>query len=59
MSGNAHKEAWSSVKTLKTFGSQLSFDDDDRKGKKINEKITENEFFNIYDYIQKVNCTIF
>ena len=59
MSGNAHKEAWSSVKTLKTFGSQLSFDDDDRKGKKKKEKITENEFFNIYDYIQKVNCTLF
>ncbi len=50
---------YSSVKTLKTFGTNLSFDsdEDDDKNKKMYKKDNTNVLFSIEEYLQKENCT--
>ena len=59
MSKKSHDKIYSSIKTLKTFNTELSFDDDYEKGKEINNNDKTNALFSIYEYFQKESCTLF
>ena len=59
MSNNTQDKIFSSVRTLKTFNTELSFDDDEDSKKKINIDDKTNAIFSIPEYFQKQNCTIF
>ena len=61
MSLKAQDRIYSSVKTLKSYDTNLSYDsdeDDDKKKKKVN-KDNINETFPIEEYLKKENCTSF
>ena len=58
MSSKGQDRIYTSVKTLKSYATNLSFDsdDDDKKNKKITKS---NISFSIQDYIKRGNCTSF
>ena len=61
MSLKAQDRIYSSVKTLKSYDTNLSYDsdeDDDKKKKKINKDNTKI-IFPIKEYLKKENCTSF
>ena len=59
MSNKNQDKIFSSVRTLKTFNTELSFDDDEDSKKKININDKTNAIFSITEYFQKQNCTLF
>ena len=60
MSAKEHDKAFGTIKTLKTFGTELSYDEDEESQKKKEKnKYVENDIFSINEYIQKANCTLF
>ena len=59
MAVRAQDRIYSSVKTLKSYGTNLSFDsDDDKKTKNITKK-NANISFSIDNYLKRENCTFF
>ena len=52
---------YTSVKTLKSYGSQLSSDSEEEEDKNKNKfnKDNTNELFSVDEYLQKDNCTFF
>ena len=58
MSAKEHNQAFRAVRTLKSFSTELSYDEDEDKGK-TNIKSIENETFSINEYFQKASCTLF
>ena len=60
MSSKEHDKAFGTIKTLKSFGTQLSYDEEEEsEKKKVKNKYVGNDIFSINEYIQKSNCTLF
>ena len=57
MSKKADDKIYKSIKTLKSFGTELSFDDNNET--KIDNKNEVNASFSINEYFQKIECTLF